>query len=495
MVSVYHPILVPLQNTWNAELTATQWTILPKSIGPAHISSFQTFLNTPEEVTYSKEILKYVISHWEKYFTDKAIEWMGINITDEHRDHPQVQKWIADLTSKLEEHAPPISNRRNRKTMPALSSPPAVPVYAGGAGIVSSITAGVAGVMYLLYWYSKGCKLYRPHEFEFKNVDTRRSVLGVSVPEIGFKCVIKCSTNEDYIDGYVTESNVYKVFEEYRKQGRYVPVLRWYGEGWGDGDQFNHPIDIKDGHRIQLQFSIPLRTNESSLNQHFFLANEWGQSTFDGEEFINHGDPNATVRNATNAITRTMAQVYLDYGFYHGDFKMDNVFCYFDGYTRQWVVKLVDFDFSGFTNRPLNMDKLTLILDTDENTVSNMYKKREHYGFPLFFDLYRFWCSMFLFRGDYTSLRMTLISKDHDWFSAFYKYHHQRFDLQPVMKKRTRNRDDNWNDTLMPFAYVREIFWGTEPLPNTQQEITKAIQELGHVEKGSPSDRRLRPRR
>ena len=230
----------------------------------------------------------------------------------------------------------------------------------------------------------------------YKNINKKRSVLGVIFSD-GQRCMLKISRNSNFIGRYKIETKVYDKLKYMTKSGVLpIDIIDYYGSSGEKLIPINkNPryllIDIKIGKK-----SYKTNIRVSDFGKYFYFAMEWDSDYKILQEALD--GISAKKRNkAIECVCDSLGRLNYEYGFYHGDMKIDNVMINIEDFS----VKNFDFDFSGLLSVVQNNTMVDAWFDTKREKVRNYIntstrsgKFSEAKNFLFFFDIYRLWCSL-----------------------------------------------------------------------------------------------------
>lgn len=238
---------------------------------------------------------------------------------------------------------------------------------------------------------------YQKYKFDFNSSDHRRYVLGM-IFESGERCILKLSKNPNYIPDYKMET---KIYEHFRAHSRIMPVdvIDYYGTT-PNGEKItvnNNILPIKvniNGREMKTRISI----NENG--KYFYFAMEYNQYYNTLENALNNISSRIVRDRAIQNVCSSLGRLNSEYGFYHGDMKVDNVMINTKNHRE---VKNMDFDFSGIlgSSGVQNTKMVYSYFDKKQSKVTSYIKSYYKSGknseakdFLYFFDIYRLWCSL-----------------------------------------------------------------------------------------------------
>lgn len=202
---------------------------------------------------------------------------------------------------------------------------------------------------------------------QVKDTDNRRTIVGIVFPDIGLRCIAKCSNNEEYIIGYRQEAKVYSYFESKKEKS----VCPFYGGVSGKAKR-----DRINANNISISIPIP-SVNTSALISIprkqfgeentpisapvYSLITDWDESYCTLEEALESNIP-PTLRNRhLKNVMEVTGYLNNKYKFFHGDLKNDNIMVKKDGS----AVRCFDFDWSGIVKLVPN-DTVLSYFEVDE---------------------------------------------------------------------------------------------------------------------------------
>jgi hypothetical protein len=276
----------------------------------------------------------------------------------------------------------------------ALATP--IPVKGGqNEGVLKKIIRTVFAAMVL---HTSAKKPRRT--VEIKHTDHRRTIVGILFPQIGIRCIAKCSNNDAYIEGYKQEAEVYNYFESLSRREKYV--CPFFGGVSGTVQK-----DSRNERMITINIPIPVaktsvfisiaRTqfgdHETSLSAPVYsLITDWNEEYCTLEEALTLNlSPSLRNRHLRN-VMKVVGYLNQKYNFYHGDLKSDNIMVKKDA----THVRCFDFDWSGIVKKVPNETILTYFQKkSTQNTVSDFVNNVSSKGvcFLLIFDAYRLFIS------------------------------------------------------------------------------------------------------
>lgn len=238
---------------------------------------------------------------------------------------------------------------------------------------------------------------YQKYKFDFNSTDHRRSVLGM-IFESGERCILKLSKNPNYIPDYKMETEIY---EHFRAHSRIMPVdvIDYYGTT-PNGEKItvnNNIVTIKvniNGREMNTRISV------TENGQYFYFAMEYNPYYSTLESALDNISNRIVRDRAIQNVCSSLGRLNSEYGFYHGDMKVDNVMINTNNHRE---VKNMDFDFSGIlgSSGVQNTKMVYSYFDKKQSKVTSYIKSYYKSGtnseakdFLYFFDIYRLWCSL-----------------------------------------------------------------------------------------------------
>ena len=473
------------------------YKLLPNTIEDYHLENFMKCIKQEQSVE------DFIIKHFQYiHFLSKLDT--DIFLTESGK------KYVYKLNKKSSTSQPVPSS---------IQAPPLIYVQGGGSDI--NVLLGGTFILSAFLYYGSDMfgtiikwSITPIPQIIIINYDRRRIIIGCVILQEDrlFKCVLKVSKNNRFKRNYRTESKVYRKFENIKQINNIqLPVTDFYGSGENRTDNLFgyllienvkingtniHPFHVRgDGiHRfsndtLYYYFSMEYNTDYSGLNH--WIKNNKRKYNF-----------NVKYREAIQNIIDTLGNLNDNYGFYHGDFKRDNVFISND-LNQPIMVKHIDFDFSGFLDTPpinenliedfkFNMRGLRINLKNDQHTKD----------FLFVFDVYRLWCSLLLSDNTYynTDINNIICNNNNIQFrlvtiANFFKTNgngqYPWFNQQHIPNQRllyliseigsqigVRARDVDWNNTLMHpnvfielFTYIRNNQYIPAPVPGRGRGI------------------------
>ena len=238
-----------------------------------------------------------------------------------------------------------VNNVMNRQLVP--------PLKGGTKGIIDTMVNFISSGLVILASSSIDSTPNEPRRtIQVYDSDPRRAIIGICFPDVGFKCMAKCSNNDLYIDGYKKEAKVYTFFESMKQKEDFI--CRFYGGVVGRGT-------IENNDNISVSFPIPVVNTSVSITipkedisfegksqerlpAFYSLLTQWDEKYTTLREALAVGMLSTIKRNRylTN-VMRVTGYLNEKYGFFHGDLKDDNIMVSKDGFD----VRCFDFDWSG----------------------------------------------------------------------------------------------------------------------------------------------------
>ena len=167
---------------------------------------------------------------------------------------------------------------------------------------------------------------------DLKHADDRRSIFGIVFPEIGFRCIAKCTHDIDYIEDYQREAKVYTHFENLTVRDPFV--CPFYG-----GKNGTIIGNLEAGH---LNVSFPIQRVRTSVTLHcsatnakdkfYSIITKWDIEFCTLDECLHIKNTTTHQRNVyLQNVLCVHGLLNEKYGFYHGDLKDDNIMVLKDG--------------------------------------------------------------------------------------------------------------------------------------------------------------------
>jgi hypothetical protein len=243
--------------------------------------------------------------------------------------------------------------------------------------------------------------------FKTLSSDYRRKVILVDL-EDGKQCVLKISKNPNYIPLYLIETRVYdQLMAQAKSMGKKLDVLEYYGKS-EDKKKRAKRTYLQKGKNININFKIGKKMYDIEMpvwetGTYFYFAMEYTEKFKTLETALYSKNVSRIKRDrAIQGVCDSIGELNRDYGFFHGDLKIDNVFVDITDYRS---IKNMDFDFSGLIGAEDNVRMAATYFASEQNQqkVENYILTKNYHAvkkvdqaknFLYFFDIYRLWCSL-----------------------------------------------------------------------------------------------------